>query len=51
MVDEPIADGGRWRARVFDTDHNGERRARGEVVLTRAREVVPAETTLDLAAS
>jgi transcriptional regulator with XRE-family HTH domain len=51
MVEEPIADGGRWRARVFDIDPNGERRNRGEVVLTRAREVVPAETTLDLPTS
>jgi transcriptional regulator with XRE-family HTH domain/Zn-dependent peptidase ImmA (M78 family) len=51
MVDEPVADGGRWRARVFDIGRDGERRNRGEVVLTRAREVVAAETRLDLAAS
>ena len=50
-VDEPIADGERWRARVFDIDRDGELRARGEVVLTRAREVIPAETTLELSAS
>jgi len=51
MVDEPVADGGRWRACVFDLDHAGERRSRGEVVLTRARDVIPAETTLDFTAS
>lgn len=47
-VDEPIEDGERWRARVFELDDNGERRERGTVVLTRAREVIESETSLSL---
>jgi hypothetical protein len=47
-VDEPIEDGERWRARVFELDDNGERRERGTVVLTRAREVLEHETLLAL---
>jgi transcriptional regulator with XRE-family HTH domain/Zn-dependent peptidase ImmA (M78 family) len=47
-VDEPIEDGERWRARVFELDDNGERRERGTVVLTRAREVIESETSLAL---
>lgn len=50
-VDEPIEDGERWRARVFELDDNGERRERGTVVLTRAREVIELETSLTLDAS
>jgi transcriptional regulator with XRE-family HTH domain/Zn-dependent peptidase ImmA (M78 family) len=44
-VDEPIEDGERWRAPVFELDANGERRDRGTVVLTRAREIIEHETS------
>ncbi|HET7502734.1 MAG TPA: XRE family transcriptional regulator [Kofleriaceae bacterium] len=50
-VDEPVADGERWRADVFDLAEGGERRARGVVVLSRSREVLPDETKLDSLAS
>lgn len=50
-VDEPIEDGERWRASVFELDANGERRDRGAVVLTRAREIIEHETSLALDAS
>lgn len=50
-VDEPIEDGERWRAAVFELDANGERRDRGTVVLTRAREIIEHETSLALDAS
>lgn len=50
-VDEPIEDGERWRAPVFELDANGERRDRGTVVLTRAREIIEHETSLMLDAS
>lgn len=45
-VDEPIENGERWLAPVFDLDANGERRDRGTVVLSRAREVLERETRL-----
>lgn len=50
-VDEPIEDGERWRAPVFELDGNGARQDRGTVVLTRAREIVEQETSLVLDAS
>jgi transcriptional regulator with XRE-family HTH domain/Zn-dependent peptidase ImmA (M78 family) len=50
-VDEPVEDGERWRARVFELDDNGQRQDRGTVVLTRAREVIEHETSLVLDAS
>lgn len=50
-VDEPIEDGERWRAPVFDLDANGARRDRGTVVLSRAREIIEHETLLVLGAS
>ena len=50
-VDEPIEDGERWRAPVFELDANGERRDRGTVVLTRARDIIEHETSLVLDAS
>lgn len=50
-VDEPIEDGERWRAPVFELNTNGERRDRGTIVLTRAREIIEHETSLVLDAS
>ncbi|MBC7975372.1 MAG: ImmA/IrrE family metallo-endopeptidase [Myxococcales bacterium] len=50
-VDEPIEDGERWRAPVFELDADGERRDRGTVVLTRAREILEHETSFALDAS
>jgi hypothetical protein len=47
-VDEPIEDGERWRAAVFELDAAGARKQRGVVVLSRAREVVEHETSLEL---
>ncbi len=48
QVDDPIEDGERWRALVFEVDANGERQPRGTVVLTRAREIIERETSLVL---
>ncbi|HEX4422632.1 MAG TPA: hypothetical protein VH165_32175 [Kofleriaceae bacterium] len=50
-MDEPIEDGERWRAPVFELDAHGERRDCGTVVLTRTREIIEHETSLVLDAS
>lgn len=51
LVDQPVEDGERWRAQVFEIDANDERRERGTVVLTRGRDVIEAETSLELSYS
>jgi transcriptional regulator with XRE-family HTH domain len=48
QVDEPIPDGPRWKARVFDIDTSGVRRDRGTVVMSQAHKVIPVETILDV---
>lgn len=47
-VDEPLEDGERWRAPVFEIGADGERRNRGTVVLTRALDVLESETANSL---
>lgn len=46
-VAEPVSDGERWRAQIYDNDVDGTLRLRGSVALTRGLDVIEAESSLN----